>query len=154
MVSSGHQFIFECLIHSRVHLRVFSCLLNLWCPLTVIKKTLVLLSAYCLQYLPCSGWMLWIRYSVGSMQEHIYCFQQGQAGSGPLCLLPHLGWQRWFWGLVAPWTSLRLTHYPGPQTQSHICNKVGDRSTKTDKHKGVTTLDDNKPTRRERKKEM
>lgn len=55
----------------------------------------------------------------------------------PCVWLPHLGWQRWFWALAAPWTSLRLTHYPGPQTQSHICNKPGDRSTRTDTHRRV-----------------
>lgn len=54
--------------------------------------------------------------------------------------LPHLGWQRWFWALAAPWTSLRLTHYPGPQTQSHICNKPGDKHKNRHTQKGMTTL--------------
>lgn len=71
------------------------------------------------------------------------CFQQTQEGcvSDFLHGLPHLGWLRWFWALAAPWTSLRLTHYPGPQTQWHICNKPGDRSTETHRQKEVTNTE-------------
>lgn len=164
MVKQAHIFKYEWLTYTLVNLAAMAfvkhhsciiasllvccCLLSAVHSPPIIKETSLLLSAYYLHIYVLYQSLFKIKdsiISVGSMQNEISNAATSSRGRpGGLCLifpplrsLPHLGWQRWFWALAAPWTSLRLTHYPGPQTQSHICNKPGDRSTRTDTHRRV-----------------